>query len=72
MVNIKYKIWELSDEFSVQDVIDLVGDVEDPVKSLKSAVTLLESKRLKGPKITTKVSLKDFKKLQEKISEAFL
>ena len=72
MANIKYKEWELSDDFTVQDIIDLVGSQEDPVKSLKSAVALLESKRVKGSEITTLIGLKDFKKLQEKISQAFL
>lgn len=72
MANIKYKKWLLSDDFSVQDVIDLVGNQEDPAKALQDAVKLLESKRIEGPKITTKINLKDFKKLQEKVANAFL
>ncbi|KKN41730.1 hypothetical protein LCGC14_0720480 [marine sediment metagenome] len=72
MAQIKFKKWLLSDDFSVQDIIDSTGNENDPVGSLQKTVKMLESKRIEGPKITTKILLKDFKKLQEKVAQAFL
>ena len=72
MANIKFKKWVLNDDFCVQDMIDLAEAQSEPAKAFKVGINLLESHRTEGPKITTKLSLKDFKKLQEKINQAFL
>jgi len=72
MANIKYKKWVLSDDFTVQDMINLADAQKDPANALKFGIKLLESKRLEGPKITTKLSLREFKNLQERINKAFL
>ncbi len=72
MGEIKYKEWIFDDDLSVQDIIDLMGNQEDPIKYLELSVKILQEHKTKGPQITTKISIKDFKKLQEEISKAFL
>jgi len=72
MANIKYKQWELTDEFSVQDMIDMTTPgKKDAGKFIQTVIILLESKRVKGPEITTKILVKDYKQLIEKVSKSF-
>jgi len=66
---------EFKEELTVEDLIknDLTPmDLQKAGEDWNIMIKILNALQVKGPKITTKIGLKELTKLQEKISKAFL
>lgn len=72
MAQIKYKKWVLNSDFTVEEVIGIMDLEKSIPDQFRDTVKLFESKRTAGPKITTKILMKEYRALQKKVTESFL